>query len=326
MTVPAQTKTTPQAIGNREDLHDSITRIYADEMPFLAAIGKSKAKSVDHEWLTADIRAGVLGNARPEGADSEATQAKLRVRLKNKCQIFGEGGTVSGTQQAVNKAGIRSELQEQVTLKAKEVMLDKEITYLSNQQYRDQVGTNAGDGRYASGIQCWATVAGNSSRGAGGVDAVINNQFAESATAGTQRAFTEQQLKDVLRGMYKNGCVGDKSALMGAELKEQASAFAGISEIRTNTGGQNKGKLNISAAADGYVSDFGFVMMQPHQSALVNECLVYKPSYVQVAALRPTRRGKLARTGDTLKFDIIGEETLKVKNPKAIGIIADLAA
>ena len=213
MPTPTNVKTTPQEPANREDLHDTCTRIYADLTPFVSSMGTRGASAVDHEWTERDIRQGQLGNARAEAQRSEATAPKNSVRLANRCQIFGEGISVSATQAAVDTAGIPNAVKDQKDMKMKEVMLDKEVTYLSAQQYRAEVGTNQGDGRLASGVQCFATVAGNTSRGAGGADGTIVNKFAEAPTPGTDRPFVEQQLKDVLRGMFINGCVGNKPLL-----------------------------------------------------------------------------------------------------------------
>lgn len=326
MTVPTNTKVTASAVGNREDLSDLIVRIYADETPLQAMARRGKAKAVDHDWLEADIRAGVLTNAQPEGVDSEASAAKTRTRLRNKNQIFDENGSVSKTQEAVDKAGVRSELREQKTLKLREIALDKEATYCSAQEFAAEAGTGRGQGRKMSGIQCFAMVSGNTSRGTGGLDGSLDaNGYALAPTAGTNRTFTEALFKTVIKGMYKNGAGGNKSAVMGAELKEAASAFTGIAEHRAPVTGKST-KATIYAAADIYVSDFGRITMMAHQSQLPNECLIVKDEIVEICTLRPTRENPIAQTGDAHKFQYAGEETLKVRNRKGLGIVADITA
>lgn len=325
MAVLANTKVTASAIGNREDLSDKIVRIYADEMPLQAMAKTSKAKAVDHDWLTADIRQGVVGNAMPEGFRAELSVPKTRVRLRNKCQIATEGGSVSRTQEATDKAGVKSEYKEQKKLKLMEYNLDIEATICSAQQFRDQVGTNAGDGRLMSGIQCFMSTAGNSSRGAGGLDPTYDaNGYAQAPTAGTNRVFNEQQLKDVLLGMYKNGAGGNKVALMGPELKVGASGFAGLAEHRVNI--PSASKTYVVAAVDEYVSDFGKVGLMAHQSQLPNECLVVQSRVIEIAKLRPTTTKPLPVAGSSREFFVDGECTLKITNPKGIGIIADVTA
>ena len=320
----ANTKVTTQAVGNREDLSDVTVRIYADQMPFMAMAGKAAAKATDHEWVTTEIRAGQLGNSQPEGAKARTTAAKTRVRLKNTCQIFDEYVSVSKTQEKVDKAAINSELKEQKKLKLVEMNLDREVTYCSAQARRDEIGTDDGEGRQLSGIQCFASTAGNTSRGTGGVDPVVTNGYHGAPTAGTNRTFTEAQLRDVMRGMYKNGAVGNKTALMGPELKETASSFKGIAENRRPITG--RGKAVIIAAADVIVTDFGELTMAPHQGAFANECLIVQERVIKVAKLRGTAYQKLAKTGDSDEGEYVCEDTLVVTNPKGIGIVADVIA
>lgn len=324
MAVDPQTAVTQTSVGNREDLSDLIVRRYADEMPVQALASKKKAKAVDHDWLVADIRKGVLGNAQPEGATARRTAAKKRKRLRNKCQIFTEGGSVSKTQEAVDSAGVSSEMREQRKMKLIEIGLDKEITYCSAQEFREEIGTDVGEGRMCSGIQCFATTPNHSSRGVGGADGTIDsNGYSTAPTAGTNRLFTENMLKDVNREMYKNGVGGSKTALMGAEQKEVFGGFVGLAPHRRPITGHSRAV--IIAAADVYVSHHGTITAMAHQSAFENECMVLSDKIVHISVLRKTKRQKLSETGDSDEFALCGEETLCVSNPKGIGIIADLS-
>lgn len=322
MAVPGGIVTTSAAVGNREDLSDLIKRIYADEMPLQNMAGSRKAKAVDHDWLTADIRAGVLTNSQPEGATARTSSGKVRSRYRNKCQIFDEYISVSGTQEAVNKAGVKSEYAEQKKLKMIEVGLDKEAVYCSAQQFRDQVGTAAGEGRRASGIQCWVTQAANTDRGVGGADGAIDgNGYATAPTAGTNRTFAESQLKAVLLGMYTNGAGGNKTALMGAALKDAASTFTGTVPLRQMVTESN---VAVNSSIDYYRGNYGRIKVRAHQSQLPNECLIIADDIVEIATLRPTKSGKLAKNGDSMEAQIVGEETLVIKNTKGLGGVFDI--
>lgn len=324
MAVPANLKTTDIAVGNREDLSDTLVRIYADEMPLLAMAGKRKVKAVDHDWLTNDIRQGQLGNSQPEGATARTTAANVRTRLRNKCQIFDEHIEVSGTQESVDKAAIRSEYKEQKMVKTKSLNLDREATYLSAQQFREQTGTDAGQGRQCSGIQCFVTTAGNSLRGAGGSDGAIDaNGYATSPTAGTNRQLTEDMVRTLMLGMYKNGAGGNKTALMGADLKEAFTGFDGTVPPRYNVG---QGDVTKLAAIDFYRTNHGIVKVQAHQSELPNEVLVIRDEVVKIGKLRGLTTKKLAVTGDSKPAQMLCEETLIVTNLKGLGIIADVTA
>lgn len=322
MAVPSNVKTTAIAIGNREDLSDTTVRIYADEMPMLAMAGTGKANAVDADWLTTEIRSGALGNAQPEGATARTTAAKTRTRLRNKCQIFDEMVSVSGTQEAVKKAAIRSEYKEQTKLKTIELNLDREATYCSAQGFAEQTGTNAGEGRKMSGVQCFVTVAAHSDRGTGGLDGAIDaNGYATAPTAGTNRAFTEAQLKGVLLAMYQSGSGGNKTLLMGASLKEAAASFGGTVPNRQMVGSS---KVTVTSSIDFYKGNYGLQKVQAHQSAFTNECLIIKDDIIEVAKLRGLNTDKLAKNGDSREAQMVCEDTLKVKNPKGLGIVADV--
>lgn len=320
MATLANTKVTTGAIGNREELGDKISRIYASQLPFMVSGGKGKAKTIAPDWLTEDVRAPALGNAGLEGDTANITAPSQRVRVGNKTQIFREGGSVSGTQEVVDKAGVASEFARQKLIKGLAVSLDKEATYCSAQASGDEVPATTG--RLMGGVQAW--VDNNSDRGATGADGGYTGGLVTAPTTGTNRVFAESQLKAVLKSMFENGAVGDKRALMAADLKEKFSEFTGISSIRTEVRGRNKAVIH--AAADVYVSDFGDVTAMAHQFALAEECLVYMPSTVSVLTLRPTKSSGLSKNGDSQEFQIVGEETLKIANTKQIGIVADITA
>ena len=109
MTVPTGTFQAHSAIGQREDLTDVIYSISPTETPFMSSIGKTKATAVFHEWQTDSLAAATTNNAAVEGDDATAATLSATVRLGNYCQIVQKTVQVSGTLEAVNKAGRKSE-------------------------------------------------------------------------------------------------------------------------------------------------------------------------------------------------------------------------
>ena len=320
MATLANTKVTADATGNREQLDDKISRIYAAMMPFTASAGKGKATAINPNWLTETVRAPTLTNAGLEGDTANITAPSNRVRVQGKTQIFREGGSVSGTQEAVDKAGVASEFARQKLIKGLALGLDRELTYVSSQASADEVAATTG--RKTGGVLSWVDT--NSSRGVGGADGGYSSGDTTAPTTGTNRTFTETLFKVVLKSMFDNGAVGNKTALMASGLKETASTFTGISDIRTQVSGRNK--AIIHAAADVYVSDFGDVSMMAVQHGLAEECLIYKPSTVSKLTLRATKSSPLANVGDSKEFEIVGEDALKIANSKEIGVVADITA
>src|SRR6478752_8689470 len=117
MAVPSNTFQTYQAIGNREDLSDVIYRIDPTDTPCMTAFEREKATAVNHEWQTQALAAVDTANYVLEGDDATTDAATPTVRLGNICQISDKVARVSGTQEAVDKAGRGSELDYQAMLK-----------------------------------------------------------------------------------------------------------------------------------------------------------------------------------------------------------------
>ena len=106
MAAPTNTETTLTSKGLREDLSNIIYRVAAEDTPFVSNIGRAKAKAIRHEWQTESLRSPSGTNAALEGDDVGTLVAPNRTtRVSNLCQILTESGGVSGTMEAVDKAG-----------------------------------------------------------------------------------------------------------------------------------------------------------------------------------------------------------------------------
>jgi hypothetical protein len=82
---------------------------------------------------------------------------------------------------------------------------------------------------------------------------------------------------------------------------------------------------------DVYVSDFGTLKIESNRVQAVvpyaqNCAFFLDPQYWKVAYLRGFQTKELARTGDSIKKDIIVECTLEARQPKSSGMIADISA
>ena len=83
--------------------------ISPDETPLMNKFGKTKVTGMVHSWLTDSLGAPQV-NAQLEDADFTSTLATPRVKLSNYIQIFMRDCQVSDSQEAVLKAGVKSEL------------------------------------------------------------------------------------------------------------------------------------------------------------------------------------------------------------------------
>lgn len=319
MAAPTNTVTaeTPN-VGAREDLEDVIYRVAPESTPFSSNIGKAKAKAIVHEWQTESL-ATPAANSALEGDDVGTLDApNLTVRVKNICQIFRKTGGVSETQDAVDLAGRANELDRQKVLKGLELRRDMEFAALADSASVEEAGATT---RKMAGALGWIT--SNDSRGAGGADGGYNSGtgLVAASTAGTQRAFTEAQVKAVRATAFSNGGKATQ-AYMSATHKQQFSAFTGIADIRKEVKGNNQ--ATIVAAADIYVDDFGEIALIPVEYGLTRDCLLIDPKMWAIATLRPVQSRPLAKTGDNEKFLITAEKTLVSRNQASSAVIADL--
>ena len=115
MAAPTNTFLTTAAIGNREDLSDIVYRITPTVTPFLSMAAKAKATNTLHEWQVQDL-ASAANNAQNEGDTLAAKVVTPTVRLNNRTQISAKAVVVSGTQQALNQAGIRDQMAYQLSM------------------------------------------------------------------------------------------------------------------------------------------------------------------------------------------------------------------
>jgi len=97
--------TTANAIGEREDLSDVITRIDPDETPIFSALKKETGNGVFVEWQVQELAAASATNYQNEGADATYDTPTATTRLGNYMQISQKDAQVSGTLDAVDKAG-----------------------------------------------------------------------------------------------------------------------------------------------------------------------------------------------------------------------------
>ena len=118
--------TTDQTIGNREDLTDVLTNISPTDTPFISSIGRTSARSVNHEWQTDTLAAALSANANDEGFSATNASAGPTTRLGNRTQIFDKTVMISNTELAMDPAGRDNEWAYQLMKATKEIARDIE--------------------------------------------------------------------------------------------------------------------------------------------------------------------------------------------------------
>ena len=311
MAQPTNTFDTYDSVGEREDLSDVIYSISPTDTPFLSSAAKTKATAVLHEWQTDSLASAVTNNAVIEGDEATLDASTATTRLSNSTQIMDKTVVITGTQESVDKAGRASELAYQIAKRAKELKRDMEATITGNIA---EVGGNSSTARKMGTLGSWVTtnddLASDGASGAGAGNA--------AHTDGTQRAFTESQLKSVIKSVWNAG--GDPSMIMvGPFNKQKLSGFTGNS-TRFDAGAD----ATLYTSVDVYASDFGQLQVVPNRFSRDRDAYVLDMEYWGIAFLRDFSMHELAKTGDSEKRQLLVEATLESRNEAASGLVADL--
>lgn len=311
MAQPTNTFDSYDAVGNRESLSDIIYNISPTDFPFMSMCARGKATATYEEWQTDALAAAVTTNAVIDGDEATMDASVATTRVGNYTQIMDKTVTISGTQEAVNKAGRKSEIAYQVAKKGKELKRDMEATLTTNQA--QTVGT-ATEARKMGTLGSW--IATNDVLGASGVSPTGDGT--DTRTDGTQRALTESLVKSVIQSCWTEG--GDPSCIMvGPFNKTVVSGFTGNS-TRFDKGEDKK----LVAAIDVYESDFGALEIVPNRFSRERDAWVLDKSMWELKYLRPFNQWELSKTGDSEKRQLLVEFTLCSRQEKASGLVADL--
>jgi hypothetical protein len=315
MTIIANTFTSFDAKGIREELANVISNIAPEETPFTSNVGSENVSNTFFEWQlddlsSVDVTPVIDGD---DVASFDATTATVRVG--NYTQIRRRSMIIADNLGFQDLAGRNDEVAYQLAKRGKEIKRDLETIYTGNTA---RSAGSASAGRVTAGLGAW--VATNVNKAGDGTNPTAADG-SDARNDGTQRDFTEAMLKDVMQQAYTSG--GNPSMLMvGPYNKTVVSGFAGIAAQRYQA--PTDGPTTIIGAADVYLSDFGALTVVPNRFSRERDAWCLDTEYASVATLRPIQAVDLAKTGDAEKKMLICETGLKVSNEKAHGLIADL--
>jgi len=280
----------------------------------MSAAAREQVKNTFHEWQTDSLAAAVTNNAVIEGDEATLDASTATSRIGNYTQIMDKTVVITGTQEAVDKAGRASELAYQIAKKSKELKRDIESTLLTNQARA--VGSSSVARTFAS-IGAWIQT--NTNKASDGTDPTPTpNDGSDARNDGTQRALTEDMLKDVIKGTWNAG--GNPSVIMvGPFNKQKISGFTG-----GNTRFDASEDKTLYTSIDVYSSDFGDLEVVPNRFSRDRDALVLDMDYWSVGFLRDFTMHELSKTGDAEKRQILAELTLISRNEGASGGVFDL--
>jgi len=299
---------TYSATADREDLSNIIYNISPMQTPFMSSIGTRNVKNVVFDWQTESLPTP-SGTGQLEGFELSRAASTATARVSNVCQISYRDATVTGSQDASDAAGKRSEMAHQLAIMAKALKRDMEEAL--SQKGAKTTG-NATTARQTGGFESWITT--NDSRGTNGA----STGGGAAPTDGTQRALTETLLKDVLELMFASGAEPNL-AICGPHNKQVISGFTGRSQAR-----QMVDANTVEASVSIYSSDFGELKIVPSNRSRERSLLLVDPEFAKVSYLRSFDTIDIATIGDAETKMIVVEYGLEVSNEAAHGVVADL--
>ena len=317
MAVTANTNETYDVSTIREDLAPALASISPTETIFMSTIGTRNVDNTYFEWSEVDL-AAAGSNRQIEGDVGLSNTAPTNaVRKGNYTQISAKVVEVSSTNQAVNGVADAQTVAKQVAYKLSEMKRDMEKMLLDN------VAASAGasgTARQTAGLGAFLTT--NTAFGTGGSAGTTSGSGEAgypdaAATDGTQRAITEDILKDVIASCWDEGAE-PSVVLCGSFNKQTISGFTGNA---TRYKEAEDSKLN--AAIDVYISDFGELQIVPARHIRARDVFVLDPNYASVAYLQTAKQEPLAKTGLSERRLISAEYGLQVTSQKAHGFVAD---
>jgi len=299
---------TYSATADKEQLSDVIYNISPQQTPFMSSIGKNSIKNVVFDWQTEALPTP-SGSGQLEGFELSRSAATATTRVSNVAMISSRDATVTGSQNASDPAGKKSEMAHQLAIMSKALKRDMETALC---QKGAKTTGNATTARVTGGFESWMksnvnNAAGSTPTGGG-----------TAPTDGTQRALTEALLKSVLQDCFTNG--GEPSmAICGPVNKQKISGFTGRSQAR-----QFVDANTVEASVSIYASDFGELKIVPSNLSRERSLLLVDPEFAKVSYLRDFQTVDISTIGDAETKMIVVEYGLEMSNEAAHGIVADL--
>ncbi|MGN7168459.1 SU10 major capsid protein [Paenibacillus cellulositrophicus] len=286
-------KTNNLTAGESISLAKEIVKIGITDTPLTSLIMAKglveKANGTVHTWreksYSNDADVSVI-----EGNEDVKFYQSGRAEMNNVLELFQKGVSVSGTANAINVQGqgniFSSEVADRLT--ELKVNIEKQVTKGVKND-----GSATPFIRRMAGLETFADA----------------NNLVTGAASGV---ITEAEIKATVKKLWDQGLpTGEYFGLVNADIKEQIDALykGSYTYSQTNVFGiivdvirTNYGNLNL--------------LLSRHASA--DKMTVFDASALSLAFLREAQFEALAKTGDSVKGQVIAEGTLKVASKKAV--------
>ena len=276
--------------SRREDLIDLITDVSPDDNPLSTMLASTTASQTLHEWVEDYLARPTSVSAAVEGAAATYSDLTQPSRRNNKTQIIETTFRVSGTERAVDVAGMSDPLDYQAAKAMRDWKNKLEFALLR--------GSNAsGD----SGV----------ARQMAGIENIITSHYT-ARNSGT--SLSETEFNDMVYDVAVDVGTSDvfDVVLTTLKLRQKISTFTAGSTRYVDASDK---KLTRPVMV--YESDFGVHRIFGHKDVSSSattpgpKLIGLKEDKWRVAYLRKPFREMLAKDGDRENGHIIGEATLE---------------
>jgi hypothetical protein len=244
--------------------------------------GTTNASHADNAVTT------VISNARIEGAESDDSSMTSIGSTKNYTQIIHEGVKVTRTQEKISQYGIAGEYERQVMKKTQEALRKLERAVIR--------------GKLSSGS---STVA----RMMGGIDYWINSSGGNTVSAGG--AVTQATFEDALEAAYLDGGKPRVAFVSPANMQVIKNIYDRSNFLRVE-----RTETTIGMTVNEVVTPFGKVDLVLNRWMPDSYVPIIDPDHFAILAFEEFSEEELAKTGDYVRGQIVGEFTCLVRHPQ----------
>lgn len=295
---------TYDSVGAKEDVSDVISVLDKHETPFTSSIDSNMRTVTQklYSWQEDEQEPGA-DNAQVEGFEATEEAHTTTEMKQNTTQIFSRTIKLSGSLEATDHYGRKSELARQIMKKGKALKLDRERACVGVDQVM-VLGSTSVARRHASASQLIAA----------------GNKIAAGAVP-----LTELILQSAIRKAYT---VGSKATrfMVAPNVAEQTAEFDGNAVRHRETNGSNS--KEVIHVVDVYTTALGTLSVETNREMLSTTGLLWRPSDWKGVVLkgRGWFRETLAKTGDNTKIMLAGEYGLQHDNEEASVLITGIGA
>jgi len=231
----------------------------------------------------------IIAHPRAEGMDGPKDESVARSREYNFTQIFSKGVNITGTAQAIIHNGIPDEVAYQIDKRTRELIRELDRTVIL-------------------GIRSAARHADAAYGTMGGLMDYIKHATSGNTTS-TAETLTPTVLNTMVKQIYDDGGTPDL-VLVGGTQKQKIATFD--QEYRRTTLDSRRAGFTVEE----FISDLGVNLQVVVDRWIPSDmCIVIDSSRIHIKPLQ-TRSfflEQLAKTGDSVKYQIVGEYTMEVK-------------